>query len=225
MDTPTEPRIPVPAMALALEASFGSVERWREDFASIAHAPGGDAGWVLLEFAPLEGRLVNRRIADPKYVLATEIAILALDMRERGTPITPGAVSGSRADLFIAQIDWTVAHERYKRAIDEASEAFGATPEQADGAVLIDVRRAGVFERASTMIAGARWRDPATVSSWAGELPDDRPVVTYCVHGHDVSRAAALRLRAAGSNARFLRGGIEAWQAEDRPLQARAQPA
>jgi Fe-Mn family superoxide dismutase len=71
------------------------------------------------------------------------------------------------------------------------------------------------------MIAGSGWRDPVAVGHWAGELPADRDVVVYCVHGHEVSRAAALRLRAAGHRARFLRGGVERWQDEQRPLQAR----
>jgi Fe-Mn family superoxide dismutase len=46
-------------------------------------------------------------------------------------------------------------------------------------------------------------------------------VVVYCVHGHEVSRATALRLRAAGLDARFLRGGIAAWEAAGLPLQPR----
>ncbi|MCY1554629.1 hypothetical protein D9M68_912140 [compost metagenome] len=86
---------------------------------------------------------------------------------------------------------------------------------------MIDVRRAGVFERAGTLIPGARWRDPATVGTWAAELPTDRAVLVYCVYGHEVSRATALRLRAAGLNARYLQGGIDGWQAAGRPTQTK----
>ncbi len=57
-----------------------------------------------------------------------------------------------------------------------------------------------------------------SVDRWASELPADRDVVVYCVYGHEVSRAAALRLRAAGLRARFLRGGIEGWRTAGRPL-------
>ena len=49
----------------------------------------------------------------------------------------------------------------------------------------------------------------------------DREVVVYCVYGHEVGRATALRLRAAGLKARYLRGGIDGWQAAGRPLTAR----
>jgi carboxylate-amine ligase len=41
-------------------------------------------------------------------------------------------------------------------------------------------------------------------------------VLVYCVHGHAVSRGVLLQLRAAGIDARFLRGGIEGWQASGR---------
>src|SRR5512139_337838 len=47
-----------PAMALALAANFGSVERWREEFVAMGKALGGGSGWVLLMFQPREGTLV-----------------------------------------------------------------------------------------------------------------------------------------------------------------------
>jgi Fe-Mn family superoxide dismutase len=40
-------------------------------------------------------------------------------------------------------------------------------------------------------------------------VPTDRKVIVYCVYGHEVGRAAALRLRARGVDAHFLRGGID----------------
>ena len=65
-------RVPmVPAMALALAANFGSVERWREEFIAMGKALAGGSGWVLLVFQPCQ-RLVGRshafdrgRRADP----------------------------------------------------------------------------------------------------------------------------------------------------------------
>lgn len=83
---------------------------------------------------------------------------------------------------------------------------------------LIDVRRAGVFERAGSMIPGAKWRDPKTVGDWGREMLAGSPVVVYCVYGHEVGRSTAMRLRAAGVDARFLRGGIDGWIASGRPV-------
>ena len=42
---------------------------------------------------------------------------------------------------------------------------------------------------------------------------------------HDVSRAAALRLRAAGIPARFLQGGLEGWVAAGQPVERKDAPA
>jgi Fe-Mn family superoxide dismutase len=184
-----------PPMALALAASFGSVERWREEFIAM--------GKALLVFQPREGRLVNQPAPGGG-----------------GTPIL---ICDKPDDIeaFVAGIDWNAVYERYQEAVHAASEAFGAEQDELAGALLLDVRRAGVFEQAASMIPGARWRDPADVSHWAGELPADREVIVYCVYGHEVGRSTAMRLRAAGLKARYLRGGIDGWQAAGLPLAAK----
>jgi len=115
-------------------------------------------------------------------------------------------------------IGWTQVYQRYQAAVHAASEPFGVAQDDVPGAMVLDVRRSGVFEQATTMIPGARWRDPARVTDWSGELPSDREVIVYCVYGHEVGRATALRLRAAGLRARYLRGGIEGWQAAGQTL-------
>lgn len=91
--------------------------------------------------------------------------------------------------------------------------------------LLIDVRRQPVFLESPELIRGALRRDPAHVAQWARALPRGREVVVYCVHGHQVSQGAAGALREAGSNARYLEGGIEAWRAaggaiSDKPVGA-----
>ncbi len=106
--------------------------------------------------------------------------------------------------------------------IDSASEPFGVDPAACEAGVpLLDVRRAATYAKASSRVVGARWRDPAEVETWVGELAPGSRVVVYCVHGHEVSRGAALQLRAAGIDAHFLRGGIEAWKAAGLPLEDR----
>ena len=75
--------------------------------------------------------------------------------------------------------------------------------------LLIDVRRPPAFRAAPDMAAGALRRDPGVVSEWVKTLPRTASVVTYCVHGHEVSQNAAKALREAGLTARFLEGGLE----------------
>lgn len=189
-----------PPMALALAANFGSVERWREEFIALAKTPGDASGSVLLMFQPHEGTLVNRPAPG-----GGGIPILAVDKQED-------------IGAFITAIDWNPVYERYQEAVHATSEPFGASQDEVADALLLDVRRAGVFEQAASMIPGARWCDPADVGRWAGELPAGREVVVYCVYGHEVGRSTAMRLRAAGLKARFLRGGIDGWQGAGLPL-------
>jgi superoxide dismutase, Fe-Mn family len=207
-----------PACTMALQANFGSAPRWREEFVAMGGALGGGSGWVLLSFQPREGTLVNQWGADHTHALAGGVPILALDMYEHAYQLDYGAAAGKYVDAFMANIDWAGVYARYRAAVHAASEPFAATPDEVPGKLLLDVRRAEVYAQASRVIDGARWCDPAQVAQWSGELPAGQPVVVYCVYGHEVGRATALRLRAAGLDARFLRGGIDGWQANGRPL-------
>jgi superoxide dismutase, Fe-Mn family len=207
-----------PAMALAMQANFGTVERWREEFVAMGKALGGGSGWVLLVFNPREGTLVNQWACDHSQALAGGVPILALDMYEHAYHMDFGAAAARYVDAFMDNIDWARVYERYQAAVEAASEPFGAGPEDIGEAQLLDVRRSGVFEQADALIPGARWRDPGDVDTWGAQLGAGKPVVVYCVYGHEVGRTTAMRLRAAGLDARFLRGGIDAWKSAGRPL-------
>ena len=78
--------------------------------------------------------------------------------------------------------------------------------------MLLDVRRNDAFGKDDRMIVGAVRRSPEDVERWSGEIPGGRPVVAYCVHGHEVSQGVAASLRQAGLNAAYLDGGIAAWK-------------
>jgi rhodanese-related sulfurtransferase len=91
--------------------------------------------------------------------------------------------------------------------------------------LLFDVRLTPTFADADRMISGARRRAPEQIESWCGAIDRDRPVVVYCVHGHEVSQNAAQRLRDAGIDASYLEGGIEAWADAGLPLRAKTGPS
>ena len=57
----------VPAMKLAFDANFGSVERWREEFSAMGKAQGGGSGWVLLVFVFLVAPVLTVRGASPAW--------------------------------------------------------------------------------------------------------------------------------------------------------------
>jgi superoxide dismutase, Fe-Mn family len=209
-----------PAMKLALDANFGSVERWREELVAMGKAAGGESNWVMLSFQPREGTLVNQWAAHHTHALAGGMPILALDMYDHAYHMEYGAAVGAYVDAFKANINWAAVYLRSQHAVHAANEAFGATQDDAASALLLDVRRASVFEQASTMLPDARWCDPAAVTAWSGVLPADREVVVHCVYGHEVGGSTAMRLRAAGLKARYLRGGLDGWQAAGRLLVA-----
>lgn len=77
--------------------------------------------------------------------------------------------------------------------------------------VLLDVRRKVDFEAEPKKIGGASWFDPEKVDEWSVKIPQDRPVVAYCVKGGSVSQSIANRLKQSHPNVKFLEGGIKAW--------------
>jgi superoxide dismutase, Fe-Mn family len=216
-----------PAMALALAGSFGSVERWRDEFVAMGKALGGGSGWVLLTFQPREGTLVNQWAADHTHALAGGVPILALDMYEHAYHLDHGAAAAAYVDAFMANIAWDKVYARYQQGVHATSEGLAVDVERLDPAhcLVLDVRRAGVFQQAKTMLPDARWCDPASVQDWAGELPKDRDVLVYCVYGHEVGRSTAMKLRAAGVRARFLPGGIDGWTQAGREVRAKETQA
>lgn len=196
-----------PALALALQARFGSVAAWHTRVMAPGHTSGNGAGWGLLLFNPQAGHLDIAWGPGPGDVPPGHTPLLAMDLRHP------------------APIDWAEVSTRYQATIHTTSEPWGVGADNMTGSQVLDVRRAGVVEQARTRLPGALWRDPATVDQWASELPVGVPITVYCVYGHEVSRATALRLRAAGRDARFLRGGIEAWAAAGHALEAWERPS
>ena len=198
MKAATPPALISAPMALALCANFGSVPKWREAFIAMAGSNAASAGRLELAFMTAEGTLVHRWAS--RETNSGVVVLTALELP-------------ADANAFVDGIDWPQVYQRYTEAVHAASAPFAAQPDDLDGeALLLDVRRAGVFEAVSTRLAGASWRDPVTVGEWARALPADREVIVYCVFGHEVGRVTAMRLRAQGVNARFLLGGIDGWE-------------
>ena len=210
-----------PAMALAMASNFSSAVHWRADLLAHALALRGEAGWVALMFQPQDGRLVTRwstgAQANPPVVLPEMLPMLAL------TAPGPGASPGAWGHL-LDRIDWALVYARYQTAVHDAGADLGLAAQDIAGRTVLDVRRAGVFEGAPSTLPDARWCDPARVGDWSQQLPSGQAVLVYCVYGHEVGRVTALRLRAAGLDARFLIGGIDAWQTAGRPLAAKVGP-
>jgi rhodanese-related sulfurtransferase len=89
---------------------------------------------------------------------------------------------------------------------------------------LVDVRRQPAFTENPEVIPGAIRHLPEAVDGWAARLEVWRPVVVYCVRGHEVSQNAAAALRARGFDAGYLEGGLEGWRAAGHATRPYAAP-
>lgn len=81
---------------------------------------------------------------------------------------------------------------------------------------LIDVRE--VHEWNEGHVPGAIHRPLSEVSTWAGDLPQDKPVIFYCLSGGRSGQALTM-CKSAGQPAEgHMGGGISAWRMQGLPL-------
>ncbi len=216
-------RAMVPAMQLALDSSFGSVERWHNEFVGMGKALAGGSGWVVLCFDPQGGHLINQWAGDHSQALVHAVPLLALDMYEHAYHLDFGAAAGDYVAAFMKHLDWAKVYARYQHAVHAHSETLAACADDIQDSLLFDVRRRMVFEASESMLPGAEWRDPAHVDRWGQAIPRDRNVIVYCIYGHEVGRSTAMRLQAQGVSARFLSGGIDGWTSSGHPVVTKGQ--
>jgi Fe-Mn family superoxide dismutase len=221
---------PLPQLAQALAADFGSVDRWRTEFMAMGNALAGGSGWVLLSYVPRDGRLVNQFASEHTQAIAGGIPILALDMYEHAYHIDFGANARAYVDAFMRNIDWKAVEGRYEDAAKvapprplvqpEFGDLPGVTPEEVKAMIdagkavqIIDARPRHSVSRTQEIMEGATWKDPERVQEWAGQLSKSEPVVVYCVYGFHVGCKMAVALREAGYDAAYMKGGHSAWKA------------
>jgi len=105
-------------LAEAIARDFGSVERWRTEFAAMGKAEGGGSGWVILAYSPRDKRLVNQWAADHTTTLAGGRPVLVLDMYEHAYHMDYGAAAARYVDVYMEAIRWENAvklYEQYSR--------------------------------------------------------------------------------------------------------------
>lgn len=93
------------------------------------------------------------------------------------------------------------------------------TPRELDDALcgeermlLLDVRSRSERDLHPEAIPGSQWRDPAMADTWLPSIPEGTSAVVYCAGGGETSRGIQSRLTACGVAARYLEGGLAAWQ-------------
>jgi Fe-Mn family superoxide dismutase len=103
----------------AIARDFGSINRWRTEFAAMGKAEGGGSGWVILAYSPRDKRLVNQWAADHTTTLAGGRPVLVLDMYEHAYHMDFGAKAASYVDAYMEAIRWDNAVKLYERYSSE----------------------------------------------------------------------------------------------------------
>ncbi len=107
---------PGKALAEMIARDFGSLDRWRAEFAAMGKAEGGGSGWVILTYSPHDKRLVNTWAADHTMTLAGGEPLLALDMYEHAYHMDFGAKAADYVNAFMGAINWANADRLYAGA-------------------------------------------------------------------------------------------------------------
>lgn len=111
---------PSGALAEAIVRDFGSIERWRTEFAAMGKAEGGGSGWVILSYSPRNQRLVNQWAADHTTTLAGGRPVLVLDMYEHAYHMDFGAAAARYVDIYMEAIRWDNASTLYNQYARES---------------------------------------------------------------------------------------------------------
>jgi superoxide dismutase, Fe-Mn family len=104
----------------AIVRDFGSVDRWRTEFAAMGKAEGGGSGWVILAYSPRDKRLVNQWAADHTTTLAGGRPVLVLDMYEHAYHMDFGAAAAKYVDIYMEAIKWDNAAKLFEQYSREA---------------------------------------------------------------------------------------------------------
>ena len=111
---------PKGALAEQITKDFGSLARWKAEFAAVGKALGGGSGWVLLAWSPHDKRLVNSWANDHTMTLAGGRPVLAMDMFEHAYAMDYGAKAAGYVDAFMQQIRWDNVSGLYERFSKQA---------------------------------------------------------------------------------------------------------
>ena len=78
------------------------------------------------------------------------------------------------------------------------------------GAILIDLRKVPAVRASGKRIRNTETRDPFAFGHDDSLTRANGPLITFCVHGHEVSQFACALLMLHGRDVHYVRGGFEA---------------
>ena len=105
-----------PKLNKSLEETWGSLERWQDDFVSTGKTRG--IGWAILYVHPETKQLFNAFIAEHEIgIIATCNPLLVMDVWEHGYMVDHGATErGKYIEAFMGNINWEVVSSRFPKS-------------------------------------------------------------------------------------------------------------
>lgn len=98
-----------------LQSSFGSLEKWKEDFKACGIAL---RGWAVLVHDPINKMLINNGLdAHNVYGLLGTTPLLVLDVYEHAYYVDYGPKRATYIDAFFENINWDVVNMRLVRCL------------------------------------------------------------------------------------------------------------
>jgi Fe-Mn family superoxide dismutase len=113
-DAPTSPS---GVFAQAMSRDFGSLDRWKAEFAAMAKAMTGGKGLVILAYVPRDKRLINHLAADHATGPAGCVPLIALDMYAHAYKPDYGDDPARYVDRFVQMTRWVTPERLYREAI------------------------------------------------------------------------------------------------------------
>ena len=78
------------------------------------------------------------------------------------------------------------------------------------GTTMIDLRKPVAIAKSGKRIRSSLTRDPFAFDHGDPLMTTTEPVITFCVHGHEVSQFACALLMLHGRDVHYVTGGFEA---------------
>jgi Fe-Mn family superoxide dismutase len=103
-------------VAKLIDAKYGSLAIWEQDFRLTGMSLGGGSGWVILNYNYRDNSVHNYWSWDHAHSLAWGVPLLVMDMYEHAYAMDYGANARSYIDAFFQNINWEDVNRRAEAA-------------------------------------------------------------------------------------------------------------
>lgn len=99
-----------------INAHYGSLATWEQDFRRTGMSLGGGSGWVIINYNYRDNAVHNYWAADHSNSLAWGVPLLVMDMYEHAYAMDYGANASAYIDVFFQNINWDEVNRRAEAA-------------------------------------------------------------------------------------------------------------